>query len=350
MPRSTTLLTAVALLTAASGATAQLVTPPPAPAEPEPEFVPPAPVTRTPPPRPQARPEPQPQPETDAAQPARPAAQPAPGRALRPTPNEQLRVMPYVPLSRPLGAPDDYDGPIPEYRIGDHYAALERNPLINDDASEKINAFYRARHARAELIAIENLGTLIDVDQGLLEAVSIENPELAREIGERIRPLVLSPNPTQEMLQTGLLTPDQAGFNNRIIRTYQQAFAEAAQRDAQAQGTRAETGFFQRIFANELKEAQLAVDLLAYEATTRLDTVLEGLDISDDERARLGAQAAAEPAASLDDRVARGEAFQLAWRRLSLENKQALLTRVIETREDPMSPPVGPLTLLPAGG
>ncbi|MEM7683506.1 MAG: hypothetical protein AAF293_01690, partial [Pseudomonadota bacterium] len=115
----------------------------------------------------------------------------------RATPTAQLPSIAYPPLGRPLSSPADYDGPVPEYPIGEHYAALERNPLVGDDLSDAVNAFYRARHANAERVAIENLGTLIEVDQGLLDAVTLENPERAQEIGEQIRPLILSPNPTQ---------------------------------------------------------------------------------------------------------------------------------------------------------
>jgi hypothetical protein len=303
------------LALAASAAVAQVAPPPPPAETPEPEFVPPP----MPAPRP-AAPERRPQ-QNDS------------GRITSALPS-----FPYTPLWRFCGTEDPKVDPVCTFDENLHFAALRPNPTISPGMVPKIQPVIVARRARLEMIVIENLGIVEDVDGGLVEAVQIGAPTELQELLEAIKPLTPPSNLTQELQNRKIISGVQAGWNNKIIQEYQQAYGTYLREN---DASNASNRFMQSIFRDSLIESMQAFDGMLHESRTRIDTVLEAVDgvpdaVADKLRAVAIESIEIDPAKVRES----AETVKLAWRTLSMDQKTAFLTAVRETRESPNQPPV----------
>ena len=305
------------LLALTSGAAVAQVAPPPRPAEaPEPEFVPP--------PMPAPRP----------AAPQRP--QQNLGNSGRLT--TSLPDFPYTPLWQFCGTEDPKVDDVCTFDMNLHYAALRPNPTISPGLVPEIQPVIVARRARLEMIVIENLEVTEDVDGGLIEAVQIGAPAQLQELLERIKPLTPPSNLTQELQNRKILSGVQAGWNNRVIQEYQQAYGAFLRR---ADPSNASNRFMQAIFRDSLVESVQAFNGMLHEARTRMDAVLERVDGVPAETAAALRDLAIDSIEIDPAKISESaDAVKLAWRGLTLEQKQAFLTAVRETRENPNLPPV----------
>lgn len=307
---STTLLASGLALSAS----AQVLTPTPPKEERE---------TFTPPPPPKPRP-----------------AAPAPSRPQRnQEPGSNLPELDYDPMTRPLGTDESYDGPVPRYDIDLVYTALKHNPTIDASVESIMSDYVESRYRKLETRVIENLGGVLDIEDGALAGLqwSVDKTVVAenqRITDSLIKPIKLELNILQEMSRAAVLSPIQIRFNQKIQREYQTAlFGEIQATFGAEDPDAAGHELIQELARVETLEATDAYNQLLFEATTRMADVVEGIDLPDAVRtALLDLQGPdLDDDAQRDERV---EALKLTWRPLSLEQKQSLLNAAVATRSE----------------
>lgn len=316
------------LLALAAGSAAAQVAPPPPPAEtPEPEFVPP--------------PMPAPRPAT----PPRQQQNQAVNRMGNLT--TSLPDFPYAPLWQFCGTEDPETDGVCTFDQNLHFVALRPNPTISPGMVPEIQSVIMARRARLEIVILDNLEVVEDVDGGLIESVQIGAPAQLQELLERIKPLTPPSNLTQELQNRRILSGVQAGWNNRIIQEYQQAYGKHL-RDSDP--SNASNRFMQAIFRDSLIESVEAFNGMLHESRAKMDAVLASVDgIPAEVQTKLRALAIDSIEVDPATIGASADQVKLAWRPLNPEQKIAFLTAVRETRENPNSPPVPVIDVMHAG-
>ncbi|MEL6330228.1 MAG: hypothetical protein AAFR38_11250 [Planctomycetota bacterium] len=308
--RPTSALCPLMIAVVAGSSVAQVLVPPTKPAPKEEYVAPPLPE--------------RPQPTQAQRRPARP-------QQVDP---KSLPDLPTASLTRPLGAPEDYEGPLPRYTVNTHYLALERNPTISDEDRTKIAEVLAQRTRRFETTIIENLEVVLDVDAGLIGEMTVADMEAMKGIVERIQPIQLTPDLSQQLREGGALTPTQEGYNRKIIGEYNEAYNEEVKASDQSNAL---DELFRYVMQDSAREALMVLDMMLYEATTRMDAVLASAGIEGEGAL---ARATGEPTDDLDERVRRVTRVKLSWRGLELEEKRRLLQAVVDTRPDGESPTV----------
>ena len=239
-------------------------------------------------------------------------------------------------LERPLDAPEGYDGPPPTYEVNLHYVALRRNPLIGPADRDAVREVVARRYGAMQAGVPENLETYLDIDDGLIEMIDLADIESLGSITRRLQTILESGFLTQSLRQAGVISREAAEINSELLRRYQQAQNRA--------GGGVNNELFRALMRDSVREPVDAFNALLYEGSTRWDGVLAGLELPGDARRRLR-RTATEPGgggpptrAEID---AKANRVKLAWRTLDLEQKQALVRRILETRpagEGPIVP------------
>lgn len=325
--RARTLLIAItAAGTALTPAFAQVAPPPPPPTTPEPEFVPPP----MQPPRP-AQPR-----EFDTR------------RGGTPRVATGLPDIPHPGLWEFCGTQDPAIEPVCRFDVNLHYAALRPNPTISSGMAPKIQEVIVARRARFELVVIEHLDETLDVDRGLVESVSISDPTALAELLERVKPLTPPTNLTQELQARGVLTKTQADFNNKIIGDYQRAYGEYLRRTSPEDST---DRFMRSMFDDSMVEAIQAYEGMLHESRVNIDRILEkvrGID-AETRRSLLALKIDSLEDMPPDQIKDSAEEIKLAWRTLSMEQKQQYLRATRSIRADENRPIVPTINVMWAG-
>jgi hypothetical protein len=196
--RLLTLATAAAIF--ACAASAQVVTPPPGQAPNPADHIP-----KAPPPPP--------------APPPRPAPPPVTAKPVKP----QV-VLPELPYEKLLKL-DDKGEPMPLAEAPD-FAALKRNPMVKPEDLHRIEPYLKERRSTFERIVIDNLDLVEQIDDGLFESVDLTDGKNFSTLLNTSKPLRDPATPKavhQELQARGLLTPEQAAFNEKIAKEYMDA-------------------------------------------------------------------------------------------------------------------------------
>lgn len=310
----------LALVCLAGTAVAQVAPPPPPPADPEPEF--------TPPPMPQPRPQVQrPQRPKNAAEASAQFT-------------DKLPPIPYPPLYRFCGTEDHRVDDVCTFDSNLHYVALRPNPTISPSMVPKIQAIIIARRSRMESMVIDNLDVVEDIDGGLVQEITIQDPVTLQELLERVKPLTPPSNLTQELQNRKILSGTQAKFNIQIISEYQKAYGEFLRRTDPDNAT---DRFMQQMFNDSLAEAMQAYHGMLHESRTKMDEILENVEgVPSDVAAALRATKLDDIQIDPDQIKASAETVKLALRPLTLEQKAAFLAAVRESRGDRAEIPAVP--------
>ncbi len=311
------------LLTPAFG---QVAPPPPPPSNPEPEFVPPPPA----PPKPK---------------PKKPEFKQATTKARV---SSDLPKIPHPDLWEFCGTEDPEVDEVCTFDDNLHYVALRPNPTISPGMVPKIQPIIVARRARLEQMVIEHLDVMIDVDSGLIEKVSISDPEALSELLETIQPLTPPTNLTQELENREILTKTMAKFNNKIIGDYQRAYGKYLRRAFPEDAT---DRFMRSMFRDSLIEAVQAYEGLLNESRMNIGKIVAQIDgiPSDAAEALLALKIDDIKSIPADKLHESAEAVKMAWRPLTLEQKKQYLSLVRTFRADERVPPVPVIDVMWAG-
>lgn len=309
-------------------AMAQVAPPPPPPSNPEPEFVPPPPA--------EAKPKPKPQ---------KPNFKKVQSKAKV---GSDLPKIPYPQLWEFCGTEDPDVDEMCTFDDNLHYVAMRPNPTISPGMVPEIQKVIVARRARLEQMVIDHLDVAIDVDGGLIEKVSITDPEALSELLETIQPLTAPTNLTQELENRGIITKTMARFNNKIIGDYQRAYGKYLRRAYPEDAT---DRFMRSMFRDSLIEAMQAYDGLLNESRMNVDKIVEKIDgipsdAADALRALKIDDIKSIPADKLHESA---EAVKLAWRPLTLDQKKQYLSLVRTFRANEHVPPVPVIDVMWAG-
>lgn len=305
-----------------SAGLAQIAPPPPPPTTPEPAFEPPP----IPPPRPATPPRPQ---------------------QMNPQLTDQLPDLPHPPLWQFCGTENPEVDEVCRFEDNLHFVALRPNPTISPGMVPMIQEVIVARRWRFEGIVIENLGVTMDVDGGLIQSVTISDPTTLAELLEQVKPLTPPSNLTQELQNRGVLTAVQARFNNKIIGDYQRMYGTYLKRAYPQDST---DRFMRSMFEDSMIEAMQAYEGLLHESRLNIEQVVDQVKgIPSEARADLLALKIDTLDGTPDQRRESAEAVKMAWRPLSLEQKQAFLRAVRSLRPNEMIPPVPTINVTWAG-
>ncbi|USO00037.1 MAG: hypothetical protein H6810_05080 [Phycisphaeraceae bacterium] len=315
-------ITAVGLVLAP--AAAQVAPPPPPPKSPEPEFVPPPIPTPAPAPKREFK------------------AQKTPAKV-----QQDLPDIPHPDLWEFCGTEDPEVDAVCEFDDNIHYVALRPNPTISPGLVPAIQSVIVARRARFEEMVIEHLDVAMQVDAGLIDDVSITDPEALSELLEMIKPLTPPTNLTQELENRGIITKTMAKFNTQIIADYQRAYGRYLRRAFPEDAT---NRFMRSMFRDSLIEAMQAYTGLLHESRLHVDEIVDKIDgIPADAAQALKALKIDKIEADPDAMHASAEAVKLAWRPLSLEQKRQYLALVRTFRANEAVPPVPVIDVMWAG-
>jgi hypothetical protein len=306
-------LSAVCLIASAGAASAQVATPPPK-ANPEtPAFT---------------VPEPGPAPVRATPQPTRVTPDPL-------AESNQRGEVPPVPYKKIaiLGA----DGKIVRFEVPLDYEALRNNPLYGESNLPRVMPMLVGRRYRMESVVIDNLDFVLQVENGLLDDMSVADTKKMKQIVDTVTPLVPPKSITQEMFDRGLLSPVQQRFNQKLLGEYQN--------DIMAEFTAADPntglGEFMKYLMNEsLKESMIAYEGLLAESTWRMNEVLEASGLASTPEAAKLSDISGSPEQGPEAVKTNAQSVRDAWKSWDLSQKQAFLRAVQETREDPHQPPV----------
>lgn len=299
--------------TCVSPSIGQVLVPPPAAKEPSPEYTPPEPPSTRRVPQRTTRPQPQP----------------------RRMPQSEAPNIPFRSAARPIevGPNESYDGPVIRYEQPMQFVAIQRNPLIKENAVEGLRQIMAERREQMEPLVITHLDTVMDIRSGIIDTLTIQDMENMGQVTAAIQPLVITEPFMSTAQDRGVITAPTNALHQKIVREYQTTLqAEVAENDPDAV-----TDFFLKfVLRDGLYEAENAyVDLLA-EGTTRWDKVLADLDIPSDVKQALK-KVSFKRGALEGDLQARSRAasqVELAWRPLNLEQRKSLLRKIVETRGD----------------
>lgn len=289
-----------------------------------------------------ATPPPKANPETPAF--TVPAPTPAPAGATpqptRVTPNpvdpaNQNVDVPQVPYKKLAVIGDD--GKIIRFDVPLDYEALRNNPLYGESNLGKIMPMLVGRRYRMETVVVDNLDFVLQVEDGLLEGMSMADTNEMKRIVDIVTPLVAPKSITQELFDRGLMSPVQQRFNQKLLGEYQN--------DMMAEFTAADvdTGlseFMKYLMAESLKESMIAYEGLLAESTWRMPEVLMTAGLESTPEAQALSTISGSPDAGPEAVDENAESVHAAWKSWDLSQKQAFLRAVQETREDPHQPPV----------
>lgn len=306
-------------------ATAQVATPPPGPK--------PEPAAYVPPPPP-------------------PAAEPPPAQSNRPRiggndpfqgsiQSDKLPALKW----RSLAQVDPETGRLQQYSDPLDIMALKPNPTVAQSRAADILPVLAGRRYRMEMIVIDNLDFALQVDEGLLNTISLTDPNSMKLITDKVTPLVPPKSITMELFDRGILSRLQKDFNLEIMKDYQNQMMKEF---GNVYGDAGLTEFMKFIMDESVKEARIALNGLLMEASWRMDDVLAEAALSDvaglaELRAIRGSAADTD-----EERAAKVDNIKQLWKPWSFEQKQAFLRAVQETRGGE-GPPIALIDLTPEG-
>lgn len=102
-------------------------------------------------------------------------------------------------------------------------AAVKRNPMLDERTKRVAMEVAAERRARLEQLVLDDLETLVKIDEGAIEGTNPFDREALRDLREMLRPFQTEGRLSNELQKRGVLTPVQARFNLTIAREYEEA-------------------------------------------------------------------------------------------------------------------------------
>jgi hypothetical protein len=291
-----------------TGLRGQVVTPPPKSPEPQP-----APSEPPPPP-----------PQTGPIQ-----IQPTRAASKRPKMNE-LPDLPYQSLVRY----NDRGEVIPLEELPE-LAALRVNPTLPDNYPEHIRDYLADRVVTFERIVVANLDLLELVERGFIESADYGTKEGITHVVQTLRPLDVPNTPkrlTDDLEEKGMIDPTQAQFNMKILGEYYKAVYSTAK---PPEGTDPDSPRAKNLVAKTMRRFAVAESEIRYkamlsEAVEKLATLLGGVDLPEDVRAKAREVASRfRPEMTMPQRIA---LWHEATGGMTLEQRKAILQHMLDTR------------------
>lgn len=156
------------------------------------------------------------------------------GQAMPPlAPQAQAPQQPEIPAMFEVGP----DGMPTTPSTWTDLAALAVNPLVEAEQRAAIEAGIRDWLGGVQQLVIENIDLALDVAQGLIEKVDIEERSGLNYASEVMKTLSAVPNLSSELTSDGVLTNDQGQMNRRIVQDYIRARSQATSEQVMASGT-----------------------------------------------------------------------------------------------------------------
>jgi hypothetical protein len=269
-----------------------------------------------------------------APEPDKPAAQPQP-IPMQPPPGIVIDTG-KKPKQPPVILPDlkykslvekDKDGKVVRISEPAEYAALKNNPMIKPEELPAIQEHLKARKASFEVLVADNLDLVEQIEGGLFETVPLatqdDKKKNLQSLLNAAKPLKApsAPKPLHEDLrERQVLTPEQAGFNQKISKEYHDALIAEAKVDA--------TRGLALIYKSSLDEPLYYHRLMLLEGAGRIDEVAGAVDA--ETAGKVKAHAAAIKGAKTDQQKL--DAMGALNKDLSLEQRKAVLRAVISSR------------------
>ncbi|TVQ62060.1 MAG: hypothetical protein EA378_06240 [Phycisphaerales bacterium] len=258
----------------------------------------------------------------------RPAEAPrvAPGSRM---PGQQGGINPREIEHEPLERYDADGRLIPLTKVSD-VAAFDNNPLLDAASRRRAEAAAAARQREMELIAIAHSDAAFEVDNGIMDELSILDRDRIEMIRTLIQPLT-TPSPYGAyMIEAGALSPQQAAMNDYIAQVYRTRQLEQARADSLAAGEEMPAEAILRV---ALKQ-QLEETMFAYRHLLRLAGGLGEEMLAEVENPPTGAVEAAKAAGAAGDSEARLEAVRRVLRELPLDQHAAVLSVAQRSQAD----------------
>lgn len=265
-----------------------------------------------PPPAQPAEPQPGPEPAKKRANQPTPAGRPYESLVKR---DAERRV---IPLQEPVT-----------------WAAIRRNPTITKEDWVRLEPVMLARKAECESIVLRNLDIVESIEDGALEKIQGDTRQVLKSSGDLVRPLKPSGGDFCVKLGTDrVLTQAQTRVSQKLASDYNKALAEQYQASAKRGETPGEKGtaaVIRRMQLLPIDETIWTYRMLLDEASRSLDRTLPTLKWSAETLAKIEPQRAALAAAS--DDAARAASMRTLMDTLTPDQRRALLTATIDTRE-----------------
>ncbi|VAX41259.1 hypothetical protein MNBD_PLANCTO03-285 [hydrothermal vent metagenome] len=166
-------------------------------------------------------PEPKPAPAAPYVPPAPPPSTPAP----RPT--EQVPQVDYDPIT-----PRDEQGQIIPLEAPYEYVAMAHNPLITLEVFTKIAPVFYERRQRVEQLIIEHLGVMMEIENGLIDSMRMEDEEAMRETTGKVSVFTshasLTPFLSADITRSGLVSRNIGTITQKIMQDHQKLVTTTA--------------------------------------------------------------------------------------------------------------------------
>lgn len=291
-----------------AAASAQIVTPPPAEARPVDAFVP------------------------------KPAVRPAAPAQLTPQQMQAANPPPVRAKIQPPTLPDlkwdslvkrDGEGKLIPLAEPLDLAALRVNPMLKPDTMDQVKPLLADRAAAFERLVIDNLDVVESVDGGMIEKGDYYSKEGLTKVVTALKPLTgksAPPTLTKELEERKILSPEEAAFNKKIMKEYQDAtYPPDKGPETRTPRSRAIIAIIQRA---SVEESMLTYERLAAEAGGRLGELAksEGLDAA----AKAALTSAAGGVNAKSSAAEKSAAYKKATAGLTLDQRREILRRVAE--------------------
>lgn len=221
------------------------------------------------------------------------------------------------------------DGKVVRISEPAEYAALRNNPLVMDKERENLKDYFAQRKAAFENIVADNVDLVEKVEGGVFENIPLgTQEEKKKNLGELLnvaKPLKApsAPKPLYEDLkEKQVLTAEQAGFNQKISKEYNDALIAEMKVDA--------TRGLALVYKASLDEPVYYHRLMKIEAAGKIDSLLPALKLEGDAAKAVQPAVAKIKAAKSD--AEKEAAMNELYKGLTTDQRKALLKGVIESR------------------
>ncbi len=256
-----------------------------------------------------------------------PTGNPAAARKTGPI---KLPDLPYESL-----VTRDADGKVIRLKEPATWLACRRNPTISPDDWTRLEPIFAERRAECETIVVSNLDLIEKVEAGELRNIKGDAKTIIQTINRVYAPLKPSGgNFSNKLGKEGILTDVQSSFSQKIESEYNtalraEASASSTGKKENDQGIEKMPVVFQ-VYLEQIDETYCTYHALLAETARSLDRALPAVDLPADLRASIEPDRKAVAAAT--DDASRAAALRTLLDKLTLQQRRALLAKVIETR------------------
>ncbi len=202
-------------------------------------------------------------------------------------------------------------------------AAFDNNPLLDAASRRRAQQAAEARLREYENISIAHADAAFEVDNGIMDAISVFDRERIQIVRDLIQPLTTEQPYGAYLIESGALSPQQAAMNDYIAQVYRTRQLEQARADSIAAGEDMPAEAILRVaLKQQVEEAMYAYRRLLRQAAPLGEALLEGV-----ENPSPGARSAARAAGEAQSDDTRLEAMRKLLRELPLDAHSVILSR-----------------------